>query len=160
GRRWFVLAFAGFVYALQADWVGFIFAALLLPFLFARGFLLRRWFSPLGFRRFALFWACAACVAVASALLYLLAFRRLGQLDEFLQQGDYRSSGSDLPLGRVLTARRPWIEGSFTPLAIAIGKIALPIIALRALLLRRDGEFLPLIVLATAAIQYVVFKQG
>ncbi|MEO6601105.1 MAG: hypothetical protein ABIQ16_14590, partial [Polyangiaceae bacterium] len=49
---------------------------------------------------------------------------------------------------------------SFTSLAITLGKIALPVLALRVLLRRSDVEALPLAVFAMAAFQYVVFKQG
>ncbi|HEV8245399.1 MAG TPA: glycosyltransferase family 39 protein, partial [Polyangiaceae bacterium] len=159
-RRWLLTALGGLLYAMHADWVGFVFAALLLPSLFVRGFLLRRFFPPLAFRRFALFWALLACLSIASAAFYLLLFYRLGQLQEFLQQGEFRSAGSGAPLARVLEARRPWIDASFTPFAIVLGKVAAPLLVLRFLLRRRDGELLPLLVLGTALFQYLVFKQG
>ncbi len=159
-RRWLAVALGGLLYALHADWPGYIFGALFLPVLLARGLVLRRFFPPIAFRRFALFWALAACFALGSAALYVLLFARLGQLEEFLRQGEFRSVGSQLPIERVIEARRAWVDESFTPLAIALGKVAAPLLALRFVVRRRDGEFLPLAVLGTAIVQYVVFKQG
>src|SRR5262249_52270063 len=71
-----------------------------------------------------------------------------------------RSAGNELSLAEVLASRRYWIELSFTPIAIALGKIAAAVALLRAIVLRRAFETLPLMVLGMAVVQYVVFKQG
>ncbi len=159
-RRWLVLALFGLTFALHADWAAFVFAAFVLAALFPRIFLLRRWFPPLPLRRLSALWVMAAGLCVASAAFYLIAFASLGQLEEFMHQGELRSVGVAVPLGEALAARKTWIETSFTPLAIALGKLAAPLLALRFVLLRREGELLPLCVLGMAVVQYVVFKQG
>jgi hypothetical protein len=48
----------------------------------------------------------------------------------------------------------------FTPLAILIGKIALPICVLRLVVFRRDAEVYSLAAFVAAVVQYVVFKKG
>jgi 4-amino-4-deoxy-L-arabinose transferase-like glycosyltransferase len=159
-RRWLWLSLFGLVFAEHADWAAFVFGALLLAALFVRGFVLRRFFAALDLKRFVGFWAWAACLSLASAAFYLIAFASLGQLEQFLRQGEFRSSGAREPLAAVLESRRGWIELAFTPLAVVLGKLAAPVFALRLALLRRDGELLPLAVLGMAVFQYVVFKQG
>jgi len=159
-RRWLVLALGGLTFALHADWAAFVFAAFLLAALFARIFVLKRFFPPAPLRRLGTFWAFAACLAVASAAFYLIAFASLGQLEQFLRQGQFRTAGAERPLAEALLARKTWIETSFTPLAIALGKLAAPVCALRFVLLRREGEWLPLAVLGMAVVQYVLFKNG
>ncbi|HEY3500484.1 MAG TPA: glycosyltransferase family 39 protein [Polyangiaceae bacterium] len=161
GRRRFAAAFViGLGYAMAADWPGFVFAALVLGWLLLRGFVSRRWFSPLPFERFATAWALAVALAVALAAYHVGVFVKLDQFDEFVRQGEFRSKGADLPLSQTLAKRAYWIALAFTPLGVWIGKLAVPVLAARALLERRDLEILPLAVLGTAIFQYVVFKQG
>ena len=59
-----------------------------------------------------------------------------------------------------LQARQHWIELSFTPVAIVLGKLALPLLLVRVVVLRRELEALPLAVLVMATLQYVIFKEG
>jgi hypothetical protein len=59
-----------------------------------------------------------------------------------------------------LRARAGWIDFSFTPLAIAIGKIAAPICLVRLLVERCDEETYAPSLLFGAVIQYVAFKRG
>jgi hypothetical protein len=63
-------------------------------------------------------------------------------------------------LSAALAARRGWIDFSFTPLAIAIGKIAFPLCVLRLLTLRQDEETYALGFLFGGVVQYVTFKRG
>ncbi len=60
----------------------------------------------------------------------------------------------------MLDSRRYWIELSFSPIAIALGKLAAVVALLRLVVLRREHEVIPLAVLLMAAVQYIVFKQG
>jgi hypothetical protein len=159
-RRWLFLALLGLLFAENADWAGFVFGALLLAVAFARGFVFKRFLPATAARRLVVFWAWAACLSLAVAAFYLLAFQSLGNLEEFLRSGEHRSTGSKLPLALVLESRRFWIETAFTPLAVLLGKVALPVLLLRALFLRRDGDWLPLAVLGMALFQYLAFKQG
>jgi len=159
-NRYAWLSLGGLGYAVCCDWAALIFATGMLGLIFPSVFLLRRWTVPADRRRIATFWGLGLtlCGVVVGAHLY--TFSQLGQLNELFNQGNLRSTGSNLPLSAVLAARKFWIEVSFTGLAIALGKLALPVLALRALWRRSELEALPLAVFAMAAVQYVVFKQG
>ena len=160
-RRYLWISLLGLAHALNSDWPAFVFTGIMLGFGLLRGTLFaRRWYEPVDQRRFWLGWALTAGLAAAVGLFYLGALHHLGQLEPLLRQAEARSSGSDLPLAEVLAARRHWIELSFTPVGIALGKLAVPILVVRVVLLRRDLEALPLAVLVMAVVQYVVFKQG
>lgn len=158
--RFALLAVLGFAYAAACDWTGFCFDGLLLAALFLRGFVFPRPFGPFVFERFAKFWAWAVVVVTLLALFHLAALVKLERLSELLQQGEFRTAGSDLPLAVALEHRRYWIALAFTPFAIVIGKLALPVLALRLVFRRRELELFPLAVLVIASGQYVIFKQG
>jgi 4-amino-4-deoxy-L-arabinose transferase-like glycosyltransferase len=159
-RRFAVVTVLGLVLAASFDWTGFMFAGLVLGGLFLRGFVLRRFYPPIDFVRYATLWAMGVLLVALVAAFHLAAFAHFGQLGTFLAQGEARASGSSLPLAEVLKSRRYWILLAFTPVAIGIGKVAAPILFARMALFRREGELLPLAVLATAILQYVGFKQG
>jgi hypothetical protein len=160
-RRWLVVSVLGLFHAINSDWAAFFYAAPLLVFLLGRGILLNGvWFPTLDRRRFPQWWALAACVAVGILLFYLWRFSVLDQLTHLLEQGRARSAGGALPLAKVLESRAHWIELSFTPLAIFLGKLALPLLCIRLVFLRRDREIFPIAIWTMAFIQYVVFKQG
>lgn len=160
-RRWVAVSAFGLFHALNSDWAGYFFGAVLLAFMLPRGILFNgRWFPAVDRRRFAQWWALSAACAVGLVLFYLWQFQRAGQLAHLLGQGVARSAGSDLPLSAVLEYRAHWIELAFTPLAIFIGKLMLPVFLFRLFVLRRDLEIFPLAILAMAALQYVIFKQG
>ena len=154
------LSLGGLLYGVCADWPVLVFAAGMLGAIFLGVFVLRRWTMPADRRRTATFWAVAVVLCGAAVGAHLYAFAQLGQLTELFAQGGRRSAGVHTPLALVLAARKFWIEVSFTGLAIAIGKLALPLLGLRALVRRSELETLPLAVFAMALFQYVVFKQG
>jgi hypothetical protein len=154
------LMLLGLCYAAACDWPGFVFGGLVLGALFLRGFVFRRLLPPVSFERWASLWAFAVVALGAVGLVHLVLFVKLEQIGELLRQGEFRSAGSDLPLSAVLEQRRYWIQLAFTPLAIVLGKVAAPLLLARLLVGRRELELFPLAVLATAAVQYVVFKQG
>lgn len=158
-RRFAVLTVLGMGWAAAMDWPGLVFDALVLGGLFLRGFVLRRFFAPLAFERFATLWASAASVCVGVFVFHAVMFQKLDHLGELLRAGEFRSAGSDAPLSDVLAARKYWLSLAFTPLAIVLGKLGLLALATR-LVLRRDLELFPLAILATATFQYVFFKQG
>lgn len=161
GRRRFAVSFVlGLAYAMAADWPGFVFAAGVLGWLFLRGFWLRRRFPPLPFERFATAWATAIVSGAALAAFHLLVFAKLDQLDDFIRQGEFRARGNDLPMAQALAKRAYWIALAFTPLGVVLGKLGAGVLAFRAFAERRDLEVLPLVLLGTALIQYLVFKQG
>jgi len=155
-----LLSLAGLIHGICADWPVVVFAFGMLSAIFGSVFLLRRWTVPADRRRSATFWAFAVVLCTIAVGAHLLAFAQLGQLSEWFEQGNRRSAGAHIPLALVLAARKFWIEVSFTGLAIALGKLALPVLGLRLLLRRTELEALPLAVFAMAALQYVVFKQG
>ncbi|MGH7271735.1 MAG: hypothetical protein ACREJ3_14990, partial [Polyangiaceae bacterium] len=110
--------------------------------------------------RFWTWWALALGITLVTVGAYVLYFQHIGALDDLIKQDAKRSRGSDIALDRVLYARKYWIDLSFTPLAIAIGKIAAPIFAYRFLILRRPREIFSLGILAMAIVEYVHFKNG
>ncbi len=159
-RRFLTLGLGGLVYGICSDWSAVIFGAVLLGAVFVSVFLLRRWTSVVDRRRIVTFWGLGVALSVMAVCAHLYAFQHFGQLNELFAQGSLRSAGADLPLAQVLHARKFWIEVSFTGFAIAIGKLALPVLCLRMLVRRSELEALPLAVFAMALLQYVVFKQG
>lgn len=160
-RRHLAAALLGALLALHADWPGFMLTGAMLAFGLLRGYVLRGVFGPLRHeRRYAAWWALTSALAVGSFALYLALFRQAGKLDDLVGSYGLRSSGNAVPLAAVLASRRYWIELSFSPIAIALGKAAAVLSALRLLVLRRDHEIIPLAVLFMAAAQYLIFKQG
>jgi hypothetical protein len=159
-RRFLALGLGGLLYAVCCDWAAVIFAAVMLGAVFASVFLLRRWTLIADRRRIAGFWGLAVALCAIAIAAHLYTFQHFGQLNELFAQGTLRSAGVEQPLSHVLFARKFWIEVSFTELAIALGKLALPVLALRVVARRSELEALPLAVFAMALLQYVVFKQG
>lgn len=167
GRRLHLtLCLVGFALALHADWPAFVLVGSLLAFALLRGFLVPRLFGDARrFRRkrfadYATWWVLTASLAGLTGVLYLYAFQRAGGLDDLLSSYRGRSTGADMPLDEVLASRRYWIELTFTPIAIVLGKVAAVVCAVRLLLRRYEHEVLPLLVLFMAVAQYVTFKQG
>jgi hypothetical protein len=159
-RRHAVLALVGLGYAVVADWPGVVFAGLVLGALFLRTFPLRRFFRQSPFEPLVSLWATAVVVVGVLVALQLSAIFKLGHIGELLRHGEFRSLGSDRPLSEVLESRAYWLALAFTPPAIWLGKLALPLLAARAVALRGELELYVLAVLGTAVFQYVVFKQA
>ena len=160
-RRCLVGSLLALIFLLNTDWSAYVFVGVVLGFGFVRGTVSsRRWFVPVDRRRFWLWWGLSVLVVGVVAVFYLATFGRLQLLDELLFMGKARSVGAVQPLAAVLASRRHWIEFSFTPVGIALGKLALPVLLVRVLWLRRDLEVLPIAVLVMAAFHYVVFKQA
>jgi hypothetical protein len=159
-RRWLLLLLLALAHAVNSDWPGFVFAGELLLLVFLRTFVFGRGLALTQFRRLAALFAWGALIVFGIGLSYVIAFAQMGQLIELLSQGRARSFASDRSLSQTLAAREYWIALMFTPLAIAVGKLAAPLLGLRALLARDERELLPLAVLGMAAFQYLVFSQG
>jgi hypothetical protein len=159
--RYLTASVVGAAIACSGDWPGYIIVATLLAWSFVRAFVLPRWLTPRFPREaYARWWALSVAVLAGTLLLWLCLFYRANQLGDWLSAGAMRSGGNELPLKVVLESRKDWIDFSFTPLAILVGKIAAPVCLLRLLLLRRDEEAYSLALLLGAVIQYVEFKQG
>ena len=160
-KRYLAMAVMGALLALNADWPAFVLVGVLLGFGLLRGFVLGpAWFGRIDRHRYGQWWALTATLAVLTLVLYLGLFAKSGKIADLFGSYSTRSTGNDTSLSAVLAARKYWIELSFTPIAIALGKMALPVILLRFLLLRREGEIVPLAWLLMASVQYVVFRQG
>lgn len=160
-RRFLAVSVLGAVLAMNADWPAFVLVGTLLGFGLFRGLVLGpRWFGRVDTRRYAQWWALTASAAVLTAVAYLALFQKSGKLSDLLGTYGMRAAGNEASLGAVLASRRYWIELSFTPIAIALGKLAAPLALGRLVILRREHELLPLAWLALATVQYVVFKQG
>ncbi len=160
-RRWMAVSLLGVLVAASADWEANLFFGIVLPVLAAAAFFAPpRWFGRVNAARFAQWATAAGILLVATLAVHLWYFQRIGAIEELLAQEVKRSRGSDLPLSLVLRTRRYWIDVCFTPVVIAVGKIALPIFVLRVLVLRRLHEIFPLALLVMAIVQYVKFKNG
>ncbi|AUX25392.1 glycosyltransferase [Sorangium cellulosum] len=160
-RRYLAVSALGLTLAMNADWPAFVLTGGLLAFGALRAYALpRRVFGPIHERRYAAWWALTASLAALTAALYVALFHASGKLGDLLSSYGFRSSGNAAPLGEVLASRRTWIELSFTPVAIAAGKLAAVVSVARLALLRREHDALPLLFLAMATVQYVVFRQG
>jgi 4-amino-4-deoxy-L-arabinose transferase-like glycosyltransferase len=158
--RFAAVAGSGFFYASFSDWIGFVFTGLMLAALLVRGTLARRFYPALDRRRLLWFIGITGLACAGLLGFHLALIESFGRLDHLLHQGELRSVGSDLPLLEVLESRRYWILLAFTPLAIALGVVAVPVLLFGLVVARRELELVPLAVLAIATTQYVAFKQG
>ena len=160
-RRHLAAALMGMLLALHSDWPAFVLAGALLGFGVVRAYLTRSLFGPLrNERRYAQWWVLTSSLSVLTFLLYIALFQKSEKLGDLFGSYGQRSSGNAVPLAQVLASRRYWIELSFTPIAIALGKVGAIVALLRVVVLRREHEILPLAYLVMATMQYVVFKQG
>jgi hypothetical protein len=160
-RRYLWIAVLGTLLALNADWPAFVLIGELLAFGLFRAVLLpKRVFGGFDARRYMQWWALTATTAVLTIAAYLLIFHSAGKLTELVESYGQRSTGNALSLAAVLHARRYWIELSFTPIAILLGKIGAVVALGRLIACRSEHEVVPLAWLGMATAQYVVFKQG
>jgi hypothetical protein len=159
--RYAWLSVAGFLFALANDWPAYVWGAFFLFGLFVRGMVLgERPFGPVDARRFGRYWALMVGAVVISLAIEATMISASGRLNDVLGSYSSRASGSSTPLRQVLAARAYRIELMFTGLGILLGKLAVPVIAARAVLRRNDLELLPLPILFASILQYVLFKQG
>jgi 4-amino-4-deoxy-L-arabinose transferase-like glycosyltransferase len=159
-KRWLLVTVLGLAFAVNSDWPAFVFAGELLLLLFLRTFVFERRLLPDEFRASARLFAWGGVVVCGIGLAYVITFARIGQLEELLAQGKARSVQPDRSIADTLAARGYWLALMFTPLAIAIGKLAVPVLGLRALWKRDEREAIPLALLGMASFQYFVFSQG
>jgi hypothetical protein len=160
-RRWMLLSLVGLLQAVNSDWPAFIFAGVLLLLGLPRLLLLGgrgrpKWAVRLGLTG----WLLALSVCATVILFYACELARTGNWERLIAQAQIRAQAADAPLAEVLAARAHWIDISFTPLAVLLGKAALPVLLLRVVAWRRDLEAMILAVLVMALVQYVVFQQG
>jgi 4-amino-4-deoxy-L-arabinose transferase-like glycosyltransferase len=157
--RYLVASLAGAALAASADWPAYIMLATPLGISLVRMLLPRQWTPPFYFRRYATWWALSVTVSVGLLALWVVLFARSDKLADWLTSATTRG-GASTTLAEALEARKQWIEISFTPLVIFIGKLAAPLALLRLLWRRRDEEAYSLSILASATASYVLFKQA
>jgi Dolichyl-phosphate-mannose-protein mannosyltransferase len=160
-ERYMVASLVGLAFACAGDWVGYLLVAPTLGWTFLRAFVVpARWTPRLRPAPYVRWWALSAILVVSSLVWWIALFHHVGQIDEWLGAGTQRGGGDSATLRAALDARKTWIEFSFTPLAIRLGKVAAPVCLLRFLVTRLDEETYSLGLLFGAAVQYVVFKEG
>ena len=160
-NRFLVSSLVGVVFATFGDWPGFILVGCVLTVSLSRiAILPKRLLPRVDIEGYARWWALSGTITAMSLGLWVGAFQKAGKLADWLGAAAGRSSGAEVPLRDVLVGRAFWIESAFTPLVIAFGKLVVPLLVLRFVLLRRETEFFALGTLVAATIQYVVFKQG
>lgn len=161
-RRYLLLSLLGAFFACGSDWAAWLVLAVILAWGMLRAFTLPRWMSPpIPHRIYASWWAWSVAIAVSMLALWVGLFIYAGKLSDWLGSGTFRSSGGGLSgLPGALEARKFWIESSFVPHTIFIGKFAAVVAFIRFLVYRRDAELYSLAILFGATFQYVVFKHG
>ncbi|HEX3343301.1 MAG TPA: glycosyltransferase family 39 protein, partial [Polyangiaceae bacterium] len=158
--RYLWASLAGLAVTVSGDWVGYILVAPLLTWTFVRVFVLPPQATPyVPYERYVRWWVLSVALALGSLVLWLGLFKHAGHLGEWISAGDQRAGG-EAPLHSVLDSRRAWIEFSFTPIAIALGKVAAPVGPARFLFTRRDEDTYAPSLLLGALAQYLGFSQG
>lgn len=160
-RRHLVASLVGIWFVCWGDWCGYLIVAPTIAWALFRGCVLPARLTP----RFKLvpymrWWALCVAIVAGSLLLWLVLFYKADAISDWLTQAELRGGAEGTKLKDVLESRADWIDFSFTPLAVWVGKIAAPVCLLRLLVTRLDEETYSLGLLFGATVQYVVFKQG
>jgi 4-amino-4-deoxy-L-arabinose transferase-like glycosyltransferase len=159
-KRHLAASLLGLTVACASDWAGYLMVAPLLAWALLRAFALpARWTPFFNFRRYARWWALSTAIAVGTFLLWVVLFMAADKVGDWLASAETRRDDGT-PLELVLQSRKNWIDFSFTPLAVWLGKAALPICLLRLLLFRQDEEVYSLSILFGSVVQYLAFKRG
>jgi hypothetical protein len=160
-KRHLVACTVGVLIATSGDWPGYLLVAPVLGWAFLRAHMVPSWMVPrINKGRDANWWAWSVVAALFTFMLWMGFYYHADRIAEWLAQGKSRGGSADVPLKTVLETRKNWIDFSFTPLAIAIGKLAVYLAVVRLIVRRRDEEILSLAALFGAVVQYVIFKRG
>ncbi len=160
-RRYLAASIAGLCVTCAGDWVGYLIVTPTVGWALLRSVVLpKRASPPVRLGPYVRWWAVSIAVMAVSLAWWIGLFARVGQIAQWLGAGDRRGGGGPSTVAGALRARQAWIDFSFTPPAIAIGKIAAPVCLVRFLVSRRDEATYPLGMLLGAVIQYVYFKRG
>ncbi|HEY8087082.1 MAG TPA: glycosyltransferase family 39 protein [Polyangiaceae bacterium] len=162
GKRRYVLAsYAGLLVACCGDWAGYLLVMPAVAWCFLRGFVLPERIVPrFAFRPYAKWWGVSVGIVAGTLMLWLALFTYAGQIDTWVMSALARGGGTNAKLKTVLEARKDWIDFSFTPLVVKLGKLAAPVALLRLVVRRVDEEVYSLSLLFGATFQYVAFKGG
>jgi hypothetical protein len=160
-RRYLAASLVGLAFACAGDWVGYLLVAPTLGWAFLRAFVFPRRMTPyFRIEPYARWWALSVILLVGSLAWWIGLFHHAGMIDDWLNSGTARGGADSTTLRATLDARKAWIDFSFTPLAIAIGKVAAPVCFLSLLVSRIDEDTYALGILFGASVQYVIFKEG
>jgi 4-amino-4-deoxy-L-arabinose transferase-like glycosyltransferase len=159
--RYLAASLAGLCVVVSGDWVGYLLVAPTMAWAFLRAFVFPARLTP-RFRPgpYARWWAFGVVIMAASLLWWIGLFAHAEQIPQWLGAEDSRGGGGLGTLREALQSRKAWIDFSFTPLAIVLGKIAAPLCVIRLLVVRRDEETYALGILFGAVVQYVAFRKG
>jgi len=126
--RYLAASLAGLCVVVSGDWIGYILVAPTLGWAFLRAFVLPARLTP-RFRSgpYARWWAVCVVIMVISLMWWIGLFAKAEQIPQWLGAEDSRGGGGLGTLHEALQSRAPWIDFSFTPLAIVIGKVAAPL---------------------------------
>lgn len=158
--RHLVASLCGAFFCAAGDWAGYLIMGTLLGWALLRADVLPRWMTPRIRETYRRWWSLSVAVSLLVLVITLAMFKRANALADWIGAGDARGGADELPLSVVLESRASWIDFSFTPLAIALGKLALPVALVRFVVRRRDEELMSLALLVGATLQYVGFKRG
>ncbi len=160
-RRWMIVSLLGVLCGANVDWNYVVFLGTILGVLvLAAYFLPPRIFGKIPPRRFGQWAMLAAAIGAVSVVAWFWYFHQIHALENLLSSDAKRSRGSEIPVDTVLESRSWWIDVTFTPLAILVGKIALPLFLVRFVLGRKLLEVFPLAIFTMAAVTYLKFKNG
>jgi 4-amino-4-deoxy-L-arabinose transferase-like glycosyltransferase len=160
-KRWMIVSLLGVVWGTNVDWNYVIFLAGALGMLTAGAiFLPARWYGRVRIRPFVQWALLSAALATTFVVAWVWYFHQIGALEDLLKSDVQRTTGFEIPLAAVLHTRRYWVDATFTPLAVLLGKVAFPIFVVRVLFLRRTNEVLVLSIWLMAFVTYVKFKNG
>ncbi|HEY4013504.1 MAG TPA: glycosyltransferase family 39 protein [Polyangiaceae bacterium] len=156
-----VVSLVGIGFTCLGDWVGYMLVTPALVWSLVRAFVLpARATPPIRLESYVRWWALSVAVAGATIVYTLGLFFHANAISQWVMSAMTRGVADPTPLDEVLTLRKNWIDFSFTPLCIWIGKAAAPICLARLLILRRDEEAYALSTLVGAVFQYLAFKEG
>jgi 4-amino-4-deoxy-L-arabinose transferase-like glycosyltransferase len=160
-KRWMLVSLLGVAWGVNVDWNYVIFLGGALGLLtLGVVFLPARLYGRVPLRPFVQWALLAAAIATTCVVAWVWYFHQIGALEGLLQSDAKRTRGVEIPLDTVLRARSWWIDVTFTPLAVFLGKLAFPILVVRIVLLRRTREVLVLSIWLMAVVTYVKFKNG
>jgi Dolichyl-phosphate-mannose-protein mannosyltransferase len=151
----------GVIYAVGHDWESGVWLGALLILAFTWAYVGpggRR--QAVDYRTFGRCWALMVVAGIVPLMVSAALLFSSGRLDDLLGSYTQRTTGNQAPLSAVLTARHVRIELMFTPIAIALGKLALPVIIARFVRTRDHLELVSLPLLLMATVYYVLFKNG
>ena len=160
-RRWIWVSGCGLLWGFHSDWEFYVFAAVAVGGLSTFHLLLHvRGKGEVRPSVVAVWAALAVLLGLGSLALYRELFDAAGGVEALLEQGRFRAGAHRTALAEILERRAYWIEVMFTPVAIFVGKVGLPLLLYRLLVLRRSGDIFPLAMLLMATVHYVAFENG